>query len=146
MDQKPEPTSPGIVVLSASLQLLHMNRRARDMLTQLEGTSPSAGTKRALATPLHRHCQDILETMQDRMASNNWAQFYHHRTIGNSSHTSLVRGFGLPDRRGLRHSRIVLLLTPHTPASVLRFSRVEPSDKISGSRQLGADLPQTISR
>jgi hypothetical protein len=54
--------------------------------------------------------------LQARLGSNNWEQFRQQRTIGDSTHSILVNGFGLPDRRGLPYSRIVLLLSPHTPA------------------------------
>ena len=116
MNQEQESTGPGIVVLSPSLQVLHMNRRAMDLLNQLEHTAQSTGAERAVAAPVHQHCQDIIETLQARLESNNWEQFQQYRTIGDSTHSILLKGFGIPDRRGLPHSRIVLLLSPHTPA------------------------------
>ena len=116
MNQEQETTGPGIVVLSSSLQVLHMNRRAMALLTQLEHTGQSIGTEWAVTAPLHQHCQDIIETLQARLGSNNWEQFQQYRTIGDSTHTILLKGFGLPDQRGLPHSRIVMLLSPHTPA------------------------------
>lgn len=116
MNQEQGATGPGIVVLSPSLQVLHMNRRAMALLNQLEHTAQNNGAKRAVAAPLHQHCQDIIETLQARLGSNNWEQFQQDRTIGDSPHSILVNGFGLPDHRGLPHSRIVMLLSPHTPA------------------------------
>src|SRR5437773_857491 len=116
VNQKQEATGPGIVVLSPSLQVLHMNRRAMTLLNQLEYTAQSIGAERAVAAPLHQHCRDIIETLQARLGSNNWEQFQQCRTIGDSTHSILLNGFGLPDRRGLPHSRIVILLSPHTRA------------------------------
>jgi hypothetical protein len=130
MTQKPEVTGPGMVVLSASLQVLHMNRRAMDLLKRLIQATPRIGMAPAFAAPLHQHCQDIIETMSERMASNNWEQFHQYRTIGDSSHRILLKGFGLPDRRGLPHSRIVMLLSPHTPASIPGSSRRESSSLV----------------
>jgi hypothetical protein len=142
MTQKPEVTGPAMVVLSVSLQVLHMNRRAMDLLTRLIQAAPCIGMAPALAAPLHQHCQDIIETMSERMASNNWEQFHQYRTIGDSSHTILLKGFGLPDRRGLPHSRIVMLLSPRTLASMPGSSRRESSDAISESGHLGAASSQ----
>lgn len=116
MNQEQGATGPAIVVLSPSLQVLHMNRRAMALLNQLEHTAQSTGAERAVAAPLHQLCQDIIETLQVRLRSNNWEQFRQQSTIGDSTHSILVNGFGLPDHRGLPHSRIVLLLSPHTPA------------------------------
>jgi hypothetical protein len=114
VNQEQEATGPGIVVLSPSLQVLHMNRRAMALLNQLEDIAQSIGAERAVAAPLHQHCRDIIETLQARLGSNNWQQFQQCRMIGDSTHSILLNGFGLPDRRGLPHSRIVMLLSPHT--------------------------------
>ena len=144
MNQEQEVTGPGIVVLSPSLQVLHMNRRAMALLNQLEHTAQSIGTERAVAAPLHQHCQDIIKTLQARLESNNWEQFQQYRTIGDSPHSILLNGFGLPDRRGLPYSRIVMLLSPHRPAPIPGISRREYSDGIFESDRFGADSPRAI--
>ncbi len=117
-----DTTAPGIVVLSPSLHLLHMNRRALALLTSLNGTvhetAQSNGADRAVAAPLHQHGQNIIQTMQARLAANNWEPFHQYCLIGNSPGQILLKGFDLPDRRGAAHSRIVMLLSPHTPAPI----------------------------
>ena len=115
MNQEQEATGPGIVVLSAFVQVLHINRRALELLNQVEHTGQSVAAEQSVAAPLHQHCHDIIETLRTRLGSNNWEQFQQFRTIGNSTHTILLRGFGIPDRRGLSHSRVVMLLSPHIP-------------------------------
>jgi len=110
LNQEREATGPGIVVLSSSLQVLHMNRRARALLTQLNAQS----SERAV----WRRCTNIagiIETMQERLAAHNWEQFHQYRMINDSTHPILLKGFGLPDRRGLPHSDLILL-SPQTPA------------------------------
>ena len=144
MNQEQEATGPGIVVLSPSLQVLHMNRQAMALLKQLERTVQSIEAERAVAAPLHQHCQDIIETLQARLGSNNWGQFQQYRRMGNSTHSILLKGSGLPDSRGLPHSRIVMLLSPHTPAPMPRISRRESLEEISKSSHLGADSPPAI--
>jgi hypothetical protein len=130
VNQKPETTGPGVVVLSPSLQLLHINRRAVALLNQLEHTAQSIGSERAIVAPLHQPCQNIIETLQARLRSNNWEQFQQCRTIGDSPHTIVLKGFGLPDRRGLSHSRIAMLLPPHTAQSIPEISREGSSSVI----------------
>jgi len=142
MNLQPETTGTGLVVLSPSLQVLHMNRRTMDLLARLERAAQRIGTKRPLAAPRHQHGQDIIETMQERLVSNNWEQFHRYRTIGNSIHTILLKGFGLPDRRGLPHSRIVMLLSPHAPASMPGMSRMDSSDTIAESGHPGTASSQ----
>ena len=99
MSQEPEATGPGIVVLSSTLQVLHMNRRALALLNQLQHTGQSAGVERALTAPLHQHCHDIIETLQARLGSNNWERFQQNRMIGGSTNTILLKGVG-PLTRG----------------------------------------------
>ena len=127
MNQEQGATSPGIVVLSSSLQILHMNRQAIALLTQWERADQSIGAEQALVAPLHQLCQDIIETMQVRLGSNNWEQFQQYRTIGDSPHSILLKGFGLPDYRGLPHSRIVMLLSPHNPVPMPEIDGRESS-------------------
>ena len=116
MSQEPEATGPGIVVLSSTLQVLHMNRRALVLLNQLEHAGQSVGVERTVAAPLHQHCRDIIETLQARLNSNNLEQFQQYSMIGGSTNRIFLKGFGLPDQRGLSYSRIVLLLSPHNQA------------------------------
>jgi hypothetical protein len=141
MNREPETTGLGVVVLSSSLQLLHMNRRAMELLTRLKHTGQRVGTAAALTAPLYQPCQAILEIMQRCLAWKNWEQFHHVCAIGNSSYAIVLKGVGLPDRRGLSHSRIVMLLTPHIPLSVRGITRVENTVGISETHRLGADSP-----
>lgn len=141
MNREQQATGPGIVVLSTSFELLHMNRRAMALLTQGEHPAQSLGTEQAVTAPLHQHYQDILETLQARLAANNREPFHQYRTVGDSTSSILLKGFGLPDRRGLPHSRIVILLSPHTPASMPEIGRMESSDGTIGSDHVDTDSP-----
>lgn len=138
MNQELEATGPGIVVLSSSMQVLHMNRRATDMLIQFERAAQSIGTERTVATPLHQHCLDIMETFHARLEADNWEQFHLYRTIGDSTNSILLKGFALPDRRGLSHFRIVMLLFPLAPEPISGMRKMEPSDRTFESDHVGA--------
>ena len=144
MNRDLETTALGIVVLSASLHLLHMNRQAMDLLTRVAPAAPRVGTAPTLVAPLHQPCQEIVESLQNRLAGNNWAQFRQDRTIGTARSTIAVKGFGLPNPRGLAHSRIVLLLAPPSPAVMPDTSGMESSDRIPEGIHTSADLPQAI--
>ena len=89
------------------------------LLDQLKYTARNVGTERGVvAAPLHQLCQNIIEILQSRLRSNDWEQFQQCRTIGESTRTILLKGFGLPDRRGLSYSRVVMLLSPHSAQSM----------------------------
>ena len=141
MNQEQEATGHGIVVLSPSLQVLHINQRAMVLLNQLEQTIQVVGAERTVAAPLHQHCQDIIETLRSRLESNNWERFQHYRTIGASPHSILLKGFGIPDPRGLSYSRIVMLLSPYNPVPMPGISRDESPAGISERDYLEANPP-----
>jgi hypothetical protein len=143
VSQKPEATAPGIVVLSPSLQVLHMNRQAMVLLNQLEPAGQSVGAERTVAAPLHKHCQEIIETLKARVKSNNWEQFQQYRMIGGSTNTILLKGFGLPDQRGLSYSRIVVLLSPHNQAPTPEM-RKEVLEMAGAEQQAGTTHDMTV--
>lgn len=145
MNHEQEATGSGIVVLSSSLQVLHLNRRAMNLLTQLERTAQSIGMEETVTGPLHRHCQDIIETLLARVESNNWEPFHQYRTIGDVTHAILLKGFGLPDRRGLLHSRIVMLLDPYTPKLMSGIDKLESSARLlADPHHFDGDSPHAI--
>ena len=77
MNQEQAATGPGIVVLSHSLQVLHMNRRAMALLNQLEYTVQSIGAERSGPSPLR--CTSTVGTSL-RHCGHAW-----DRTTGNNS-------------------------------------------------------------
>ena len=128
MNREQDSPGPGVVVLSPSLQILHINRQAMVLLDRLKHAARNIGAEHAVVAPLHQHCQNIIQIMQARMGSNNWEQFREYRSIGNPTDSVFVYGFGLPDRRGLPHSRIVMLLSPHTSAPTPEGRPQPPAD------------------
>ncbi|HSL06197.1 MAG TPA: hypothetical protein VK901_21995, partial [Nitrospiraceae bacterium] len=55
MNPKPETIGPAIVVLSPSLPVIHMNRRARALLNQLTHTAQNIGAEQAVAVTRWRN-------------------------------------------------------------------------------------------
>ena len=139
MNQTQEATIPGIVVLSSSLQVLFMNRRAMTLLDHLEQAAQGLEPKQALPAPLHKHCEDIIEILRMRLASNNWEHFHQYRVIGELNHQILLKGFGLPDRRGLSHCRILMLLSSHPAVSIPGIDRMKSPGRVPQSVRLGSD-------
>jgi len=114
MNHLPEAIDPGVVVLSASLQLLHINHQAISLLKQVQGSTSQADGAPNLTAPLHTHGQDIITAMRQRLVSHDFTPFYCYRAIGEPAHQILLKGFGLPNQRGFPHSRIVILLVPQS--------------------------------
>ena len=82
MHQEQKETGPGIVVLSPSLQILHMSGQAFALLKPLERTEQNLDPDLSITALLHQYCHDILETMQEHIKVNNWEHFCRYRTLG----------------------------------------------------------------
>lgn len=107
-------TGPGIVVLSSSLQLLHMNRQAAELSTQINKAENGKEYKKiahgVLPAALTELCAEILKVLQVRTEAKDWEQFEVKRLAGNPARPILLRGFGLPERGGIQQSRIVITM------------------------------------
>ena len=104
----------GIVVLSSSMQLLHINRQATELsklinMTEKGGT-PAKAAHGVLPSALTELCAELLQALQVRTEAKDWEQFEVKRIAGNPNQPVLLRGFGLPDRGGLQYARLVVTL------------------------------------
>jgi len=112
-----DKSSPGILVLAPPLHLLHMNARAMELMNShlnagtADTPTPKVATGLLPATVLEL-CKDVFALLQDRSTSKDWERFEVRRFIGAPRHHLLLRGFAVPDPRGAKHSRVVVLVEP----------------------------------
>src|ERR1041384_7148613 len=92
----------GIVVLSASMQLLHMNRQATELAKKINavehGRTTTISAHGVLPTALTELCAEIIKALHIRTEAKDWEQFELKRVAGHPDQPVLLRGFGLPDR------------------------------------------------
>ena len=103
----------GIVVLSSSMQLLHMNRQAAELSKQVNMTdngAPPRAAQGVLPAALTELCSEIIKALQVRTEAKDWEQFEIKRIAGNAKQPILLRGFGLPDKGGIQHARLVVTM------------------------------------
>ena len=104
----------GIVVLSSSMQLLHMNRQAAELSKLINmaenGGAPAKSAQGVLPAALTELCTEVLKALQVRTEAKDWEQFEIKRIAGNPNQPVLLRGFGLPDRGGIQYARLVVTL------------------------------------
>jgi DNA-binding NarL/FixJ family response regulator len=104
----------GIVVLSSSMQLLHMNRQATELSKLINmaenGGSPAKAAQGVLPSVLTELCAEIIKALHVRTEAKDWEQFEVKRIAGNPNQPVLLRGFGLPDRGGIQYARLVVTL------------------------------------
>ena len=104
----------GIVVLSSSMQLLHMNRQAAELSKLINmaenGGAPAKSAQGVLPAALTELCTEVLKALQVRTEAKDWEQFEVKRLAGNPNQPGLLRGFGLPVRGGIQYARLVITL------------------------------------
>lgn len=103
-------TSPGILVFTASLQLLYMNREARELcarIIQARSGYPATGV---LPPDIASLCEEMVAALRDRPDPKDWEQGQVRRVAGDPQRPVLLRGVVIPSPGGLGEARVVVLL------------------------------------
>jgi DNA-binding CsgD family transcriptional regulator len=104
----------GIVVLSASMQLLHMNRQASELSKKINEVEHGGNSAKfaygVLPAALTELCGEIIKALHIRTEAKDWEQFELKRIAGDPGQPILLRGFGLPDRGGIQNARLVVTM------------------------------------
>ena len=100
---------PGILLFSHRGELLHMSRRALDLIGDLNqaGIVPDHDVRSVSVREL---LAQIQETLDHRKAANIWDAFELKRVIFEAGCKILVQGFGLANQDSYNDSRIVIVL------------------------------------
>jgi len=101
---------PGILLLSSSLNLMHMNRRAWELsgkITQAQNGKAAAGV---LPTAVTELCAEVVTAFQVKTNAKDWEQVQIRRLVRTPKPPVLLRAFGFPDRGGLQLARILILM------------------------------------
>jgi len=128
---------PGIVMLTESLQLLHMDRRAWELGTLITRAENGKVAHGVLPPAVAELCVEIVRLMRERTEAKDWEQFQIRRTCGGTQHPVLLRGFGLPDRSDFKLSRVLVMMEevarrkgPTTSEAKERFQLTEREDVV----------------
>jgi len=101
---------PGILLLSSSLNLMHMNRRAWELsgkITQAQNGKAATGV---LPTAVTELCAEVITALQVRTDAKDWEQVQIRRLVSTPNPPVLLRAFGLPDRGGVQRARILIMM------------------------------------
>jgi hypothetical protein len=106
---------PGIVVLSPSLEVLHINRQAHLLICDLVPTTPEAlhpnHRTNVLPPVLINLAGEILSVLRSRHEINEKGQFEIRHSTNETGQPVFIRGVGVPNGQAVDHARIVLVLT-----------------------------------
>lgn len=106
---------PGIVVLSPSMQVLHMNRQAHVLIRDLAPTTPetqqSNHRTEILPPVLINLAGEILSVLRSRHERSEKGLLVIRYAADWSDKPVFIRGVGVPNGHGVEHARIVFFLT-----------------------------------
>ena len=106
---------PGIVVLSPSLEVLHMNRQAHLLICDMVPTTPEAQQPNhrtdVLPPALINLAGEILSVLRSRHEISEKGQFEIRHSANESGKPVFIRGVGVPNGHGVEHARIVFVLS-----------------------------------
>ncbi|HSF68699.1 MAG TPA: hypothetical protein VLA67_14855 [Nitrospiraceae bacterium] len=106
---------PGIIILSSSLQLLHMNRRAGVLLGDLDSLTPETrkaiGRSCSLPPLLVRLADKILCALRQRYESADTRKCEINYVVVNSVKQVMMRGIGLPRGDRFESAHVVFVLS-----------------------------------
>ena len=103
--------SPGIVVLTPSLQILHMNDQAQILISDMvPSTTPAAqqpnNRTEILPPALITLSREIIKVLRRRHERSEEGQFEIRYVADESGKPVFIRGMGVPNRGGIGHARI----------------------------------------
>ena len=124
----------GLVVLSSSIRMLHINSRARSLMA-LFGEAHELWphlSPESMPAILIEFCGDVFTELQRQVGSHRWAEFEMRRICHMVTPSLLLRGFGMPSKDG-REPRMVLTLQPCLSSSVMTILQNRPDVPITAS-------------
>ena len=102
---------PGILLLSPTLQLLHINQRALSLCGKITHVHNGKAATGVLPTAVTELCAEVVTAFQERTHAKDWEQVQIMRVLPTSNPPVLLRAFGVPDHRGrLPQARILVLM------------------------------------
>jgi hypothetical protein len=109
MESAPVRSQPGLLIFSHCGHLLHMNRRALNLIGDLN--QKEIGPDHDVRSTLVRELLiQIQETLARRKAANIWDLFELKRVIFEVGRKVLIRGLGLATQDSYYNSHIVIVL------------------------------------
>jgi len=135
-----EQSGPGILVLSRSLQLQYVNRRALELIRNIGQAITDSGLI-ILPTPLLDLRDQIQESLDARIEANIWEPFEMSRVVSHRGQRLLLRGFGHPNEVANRDSRIIIVFeeigsAEHDRNQQIRARMTGPELQPAGARFL----------
>lgn len=105
-------SSPGVLILGRTRELLYMTPSAHTLLTDLEGLTSTPWNGTALPLAVQHVCTELQDEEQQDYAGSDWNRMQVRHIVRTAHGTILVRGYGIYEQRGSQTGRFLILLEP----------------------------------
>ena len=103
-------TGPGILVLSTNARLLHMNKKAAELLKHMKEDAQDQGA--GIPGVITQVCAEIEKLGGAKVDSKAWEEFEIRRTSGPAQRPVLLRGFWMPGAHTDKRGNVLIILEP----------------------------------
>ena len=100
---------PGLLLMSASMQLIYCDPCARQLWLLLNKEVSGKMAHGVLPTDITNFCHEVIELLSVRRYAKDWEEFQLKRLIGTLTRPILLRGIGMPSDQGPSASILVIM-------------------------------------
>ena len=121
-------TDAGLMVLSSSMRILHINDRARTLLSLFGETCelwPNLSPE-AMPAILTEFCSHVFAELDRQSCGHEWTGHDLRRVCHMVNPALLIRGFGMPSSTG-QEARMILTFQPCPPSSGILANQNSPN-------------------
>ena len=101
---------PGILMLSACMQMLYRDRRSSELCSHINRYHNGTVANGVLPPAVADFCAEIRKALQEPTAAREGEHFRIKRVIGDPACPVFLYGLGVRDRNGIQHSRILVIM------------------------------------
>lgn len=102
--------TPGILLLTTSLQILYSDHRIWELCGQLHKPQRETGSKQKLPKPVMDFCGELVKLLEVKPDVKDWEDFQLKKVIMEATPHVLLRGIALPDERSLPNSYLLMTM------------------------------------
>lgn len=127
--------SIGVLVFSATLQLLYLNRKAQELTGHLHEARKGRPVDDAIPPEVMGLCEDLVSLRRTHPGAKDWEQVQRTRTTMTPRCPMLLRGFGIPHATTSQEGRLVVLMEELHAQMVLSEARVQERYRLTNREQ-----------
>lgn len=105
-------TRLGIMVLTGSMQLLYLNKEARELTMQYSRAEGLAAANGLVPSEMMEVCQELVVLTKEQACAKDCEEVCVKRVIGNGQRLLLLEGVSVPHPTDADEGRIILVIQP----------------------------------